>query len=96
MDGSKVLQFDILKAELFYPKRKENIVTDDLATNMARDMANCMLQELRDPTKTTSDYLTSEYSKFNWEYTIEEMYQVSVGKMVTKDPSESHFVQLTR
>jgi len=29
LDGSSVLPFDLLKAELFYPSRKENVATNE-------------------------------------------------------------------
>ena len=35
LDGSKVLPFDILNAELFYPDRKENKATTELVKKMA-------------------------------------------------------------
>ena len=38
MDGSRVLPFDKLKAECFYPKITENIATKDLATKMDVEM----------------------------------------------------------
>ena len=72
MDGSRVLPFDKLKAELFYPERTENIATEALATNMAVDMAGCLLTELWDPNKATSDYLSSGEGKFKWGYTTQE------------------------
>ena len=35
MDGSRVLTFDKLKAEFFYPESTDNISTKALATKMA-------------------------------------------------------------
>ena len=49
MDGSRVLPFDKLKAELLYPERTENIATKALATKMAVEMDSCILNELWDP-----------------------------------------------
>ena len=96
MDESRLLTFDKLKAELFYPKRTENTATKDLATNMAVDMASCLLTELRDPQKAPSDYLSSGEGKFSWGYTTQEEHQDCIGMMATNDPSESPFAQLTR
>ena len=49
MDGSRVLPFDKLKSEFFYPERTENIPTKALSTNMDVDMDSCILNELRYP-----------------------------------------------
>ena len=72
MDISRVLPFDKLKAELFYPERTENIATKALATNMDVDMASFLLTELRDPKKATSDYISSGEVKLSWGYTTQE------------------------
>jgi hypothetical protein len=49
LDGSSVLPFDLLKAELFYPSRKENVATNETVQKMAVEMAICFSTELRDP-----------------------------------------------
>ena len=64
--GSIVLPFDKLKAGFFYPERTENIATKAFATKMAVEMASCLLTEIRDPQKATSDYLSSGEGKFSW------------------------------
>ena len=69
MDGSIVLPFDKLKAEFFYPERTDNIATKALADKIAIEMDCCILTELRDPKKATSDYLSSGEGKFSWGYT---------------------------
>jgi len=51
LDGSKVLQFDQLNAELFYLKRKDNIDTNEIVKVMACEVAECLLEELSDPKK---------------------------------------------
>ena len=51
VDGSKVLPFDRLNAELFYPTREENVATNEMVKVMACEVAECMLDELRDPKK---------------------------------------------
>ena len=94
--GSRVLPFDKLKVEIFYPERTENIATKDLANNMAVEMASCLLIELRDEKKATSDYLSSGEGKFSWVYTTQEEHQAFIGMMESKDPYESPFAQLTR
>ena len=51
LDGSKVLPFDQLNAELFYLTRKENIDTNEIVKVMACEVAECLLEELSDPKK---------------------------------------------
>ena len=55
MYGYRVLPFDKLKVEWFYPERTENIATKALANNMAVEMASCLLNKLRDPKKAKFD-----------------------------------------
>ena len=96
VDGSKVLPFDQLNAELFYPDQKENKATTDTAKKMAVELSNCLLQELKDPTKATSDYLTCVDGKFSWGNTSDEEHEACIGRMATNDPDESLFAALTR
>ena len=66
IDGkSRVLPFDKLNCELFYPTRKENKQTKSLVQKMAKEVGECLLKELRDPEKATSDYLTSNGGVFS-------------------------------
>jgi len=51
VDGSKVLPFDTLSAELFYPDRKENKATTKIAKKMIAELPNCLLEEFRDTSK---------------------------------------------
>ena len=86
----------MLKAELFYPSRKENVATRETVQKMAVEMANCFLKELRDPKKATSDYLTSSEGKFSWGFTTEEEHNALIGKSATNDSAESPFAMLTQ
>ena len=65
MDGSKVLSFNKLKAELLYPSRVENQDNSPHVINIAVDFANILLAELRDPKKATSNYLRSAERKLS-------------------------------
>ena len=97
IDGnSKVLQFDMINCELFYPDREENKETTDLVIKMAVETAIFLLKELRDPKKATSDYLSSEDGEFSWGQTTDEEHQNCLGKMATNDPAEAPFAALTR
>ena len=86
----------MLKAELFYPSRKENFAARETVQKMAVEMANCFLKELRDPKKATSDYLTSSEGKFSWGFTTEEEHNALIGKSATNDSAESPFAMLTQ
>ena len=86
----------MLKAELFYPSRKENVATRETVQKMAVEMASCFLKELRDPKKATSDYLTSSEGKFSWGFTTEEEHNALIGKSATNDSAESPFAMLTQ
>jgi len=46
IDRSKVLPFDQLNAELFYPQRQENIETTATVNLMAIEVAETILKEL--------------------------------------------------
>ena len=96
LDGSQVIPLDILKAELFYPKRTENIETDDMVKKMAVEVASCLLIELRDPKKITSSYLSSSDGEFSWGQTSDDDHVAGIGMMATNDPAESPFAALTQ
>jgi hypothetical protein len=90
------LPFDQLKAELFYPVRDENKHTNTLVSTMAVKIADCLLQELNDPKKATSDYLTCQGGKYSWGMTTEQEHYTGIGKMATNDMAESSFAGLTQ
>ena len=83
------MPFDQLNAELFYPKRQENKDTTEIVTKLALEVAQCFLEDLCDPTKATSDYLSSAEGKFSWGETTEEEHMACIGKMATNDLAES-------
>ena len=95
VDGSKVLPFDQLNAEIFYPTRGENTETTEIVKLMASEVAETILNELYDPWKATSNYLTSVEGKFSWGQTTDEEHYAFLGKMATNDPAESPFASLT-
>lgn len=51
IDGSKVLPFEQLNAELFYPKRIANVEITGLVKREDYEIANCILNEFCDPRK---------------------------------------------
>lgn len=96
IDGSKVLPFDQLNAELFYPQRQENIETTETVNLMAIEVAETILKELRDPRKASSDYLSSKEGQFSWGQTTDDEHGAMLGKIATNDPAESPFASLTQ
>ena len=95
-DGSQVIPMDLLKAELFYPQREENIATEATVKKMAIEVSDCLLTELRDPKKVTSNYLSSADGEFSWGKTTDEEHVAGIGMMATNDPAESPFTGLTQ
>jgi hypothetical protein len=65
--GDRVLAIYFAKFELFYPTRIENQQTNDLCVNLAREVATCLLLEVADQKKATSDYLSKGNGKFSWD-----------------------------
>ena len=63
---------------------------------MDGEVATCLLKELRDPKKATSDYLTSKDSDFISGNTTNKEHEACLGKMVTNDPDEAPFATLTQ
>ena len=63
---------------------------------MACEIAECLLEELSDPKKATSDYLSVIGGKFSWSETTEEERNACLGKLATNDPAKSSFASLTR
>ena len=57
---TKAVPFDKVNCELFYTDHKENQDTTCLGNKMDVEIAQCLLNELRDPKKATPNYLTSE------------------------------------
>lgn len=96
LDGSKVLPFDQLNAEMFYPQRPENLQTTDLVKEMASEVAECIMKELCDPKKALSDYLSCKEGKFSWGETTDEEHNACLGMMATNDSAESPFAGLTQ
>ena len=84
VDGSKVLPFNVLNAELLYPERQENKDTTKWVHKMAVEVATCILKELRDPKKASADYLSSEDGKFSWGITTQKEHELTMGKICNK------------
>ena len=97
IDGSKVLPYDQINAEMFYPTRQENKDTAAMVEDMAMNaLAPAIIKECRDPKKALSDYVTSIDGKFSWGQTTDEEHLACIGKNATNDPAESPCPSLTR
>ena len=62
----KVQPYQLLCEELFYPTRKDMQQTYDLTCQLACEAATIFLMELRNPTKATSEYLSSIIGPESW------------------------------
>jgi hypothetical protein len=93
-ETTKSVTFDKINAEIFYSQRKENKEMTALLHKMAVEVATCLLKELCDPKKATSDYLTSEDDDFSWGNTTDKEHEACFGKMATNNPAEAPFAAL--
>lgn len=97
VNGSKVLPYDRINAEMLYPKQQENKDTTTLCVDMAaEEVAPAIIEQCVDSKKALSNYLTSIGGKFSWGKTTEDEHQASIGKNAKNDPTESQFAALTQ
>jgi len=89
----RVLVINLAKCKVFYPTRIEKQHTHHLCVNLA--VATCLLLEVADPKKATSDYLSKGGGRFSWAVSSEEEEKASIGMRATNDPSESQFATFT-
>ena len=64
--------------------------------DMGSEVATCLLQEMKDPTKLTSDHLSSLDGRLSWLNTSRADHESSKGKEATNDNAESPFGSLTQ
>ena len=95
-DGSQVIPMDLFKAEFFYPQCKGSVETEATVKKMAVEVADCLLTELRDPKKVTSNYPSLVVGEFSWGKTTDEEHVTGIGMMATNHPLESPFAALTQ
>ena len=94
--GDRVLAIDLAKCEVFYPTRIENQQTHSLCVNLARKAETCLLLEVADPKKATSDYLSDCNSRFSWNKSSTEEKNARIGMRATTDSSESQLATFTK
>ena len=91
----KEIPFSVLRDELFFPKLDTNHNTNNFMEELAKIVAQSILQELRDTKKATHEHLSSVGGRFSWEVSSEKEKELAVGKRATNDLSESAFGSLT-
>jgi hypothetical protein len=91
LDGSKVLPFDLLNAEIFYPERQENKDSTPTVIEMAQTVvAPTAKKEVVDPKKALSKYASVVAGEYSWGETTEAEHVASIGKNATNDPAFMH------
>ncbi|KAL7503011.1 hypothetical protein ACHAXN_000861, partial [Cyclotella atomus] len=91
------VSFDLLNAEIFYPKRQENKDSTPTVIEMAQTIdAPTAKKEIVDPKKALGNYASVVAGKYSWGETTEAEHVASIGKDATNDPAESPFAALTQ
>ena len=62
---------------------------------LAREVATCLLLEVMDPKKASSDYLSKCNGRFSWAMSSTEEKNASIGMRATNDPLEREFATFT-
>ena len=73
----KILPFDLLLPELFYPSRQENIQSTDMTQEIGAEMAGVMALDMEDELKATKDYIF--YGVNSMKNTTQEDRQANMG-----------------
>ena len=63
--------------------------------NLEADLAACLIKEILDPTKLTSQHLSREGGRLSWENATQQEHEARMGKEATNDNTESPFGSLT-
>ena len=91
----KVQPYQLLRKELFYPTRKDIQQTYDLTCQLACDAATIFLLEFRDPTKATSEYLSSISGPKSWCNTSDETKSKSLNVSASNSVLEANHASST-
>ena len=91
----KVIPFDLLKAELFYPTKNPNCQPATFCHRLAEEIATAMLIELRDPQKAAATYLSSAMGKYSRAVISEDDRKASMGMMAHNSTPESNHATST-
>ena len=58
-------------------------------------LAACLIKEMLDPTKLTSQHLSRKGGRLSWENETQQEHEARMGKEATNDNTESPFGSLT-
>jgi hypothetical protein len=94
-EDEKVMPYDELRAELFYPSRVDIRNTDDLVIRLAEEAASTFLIEFRDPLKATSSYLSSVGGKYSISKISDDLRKAGLNKDASNSISESNHASST-
>ena len=83
----KILPFDLLRAELFYPVRVENIQSNEMTLKIGTEMARVMALDMEDELKATKDYILDGIHSV--QNTDEEERQANMGRHASNSLSEA-------
>ena len=83
----KILPFDLLLSELFYPSRQENIQSTDMTQEIGAEMAGVMALDMEDKLKATKDYIF--YGVNSMKNTTQEDRQANMGRHGSNSISEA-------
>ena len=93
-DG-KILPYDELRAELFYPSRIDIRQTDGLVSRLGEEAATTFLIEFCDTSKATSAYLSSIGGKFSKSKLSDQDRMAGMNKDASNSISESNHASST-
>ena len=62
---------------------------------LGAESASCLIKEMLDPTKLTSQHLSSEGGRLSWGKATQLEHEARMGKEATNDNTESPFGSLT-
>jgi hypothetical protein len=91
----KVQPYQLLREELFYPTQKDIQQTYDLTCQLACEAATVFLIEFRDPTKATSEYLSSMSRPKIWSNASDQTKLMSLNIPASNNVSEANHASST-
>ncbi len=77
--------------EIFHPVHMENCESDDACMVLSQGIGTCIVLEMEDPTKVTSDYLNVIKGKYSMSQTTDEEKRASYGMRANNDLNEQNF-----
>jgi hypothetical protein len=91
----KVQPYQLLREELLYPTRKDIQQTYDLTCQLACEAASIFLMEFHDPTKATSEYLSSISGPKSWCNTSDETKSLTLNVLASNSMLEANHASST-